>query len=56
MYGHFINVIISFLLVSASIFFFVVKPINLLISKSKKDIPVDPTTKRCVECLSEIPI
>lgn len=56
MYGHFINVIISFLLVSVSIFFFVVKPINLLISKSKKDVPVDPTTKRCVECLSEIPI
>lgn len=56
MYGHFLNVIISFVLVSASIFFFVVKPINLLISKSKKEAPSDPTTKRCPECLAEIPI
>lgn len=56
MYGHFINVLISFILVSGSIFFFVVKPINHLVSRSKKNIPVDPTTKRCPECLSEIPI
>ncbi len=56
MYGHFINVVISFLLISASIFFFIVKPINILISKSKKGVPADPTTKRCPECLSEIPI
>jgi large conductance mechanosensitive channel len=29
---------------------------NFLISKSKKGDPVDPTTKKCKECLSEIPI
>ncbi len=56
MYGHFINVLISFILVSGAIFFFVVKPINLLVSRSKKGIPSDPTTKRCPECLAEIPI
>lgn len=56
MYGHFINALISFLLVAFSIFFFVVKPMNLLISRSRKEPPTDPTTKKCLECLSEIPI
>lgn len=56
MYGEFLNVLISFVLVAAAIFFFVVKPMNFLILKSKKDAPVDPTTKKCPECLSEIPI
>ncbi len=56
MYGHFINAFISFLLVSVAIFFFVIKPMNFLISRSKKELPADPTTKKCPECLSEIPI
>lgn len=56
MYGHFINALISFLLVAGTVFFFVVKPMNLLVSKSRKEPPADPTTKKCSECLSEIPI
>jgi len=56
MYGDFINAIISFLLVAAAIFFFVVKPINMLISRARREPPADPTTKKCPECLSEIPI
>lgn len=56
MYGHFLNAIISFLLVAGAIFFFVIKPINILVSKSRKEPPADPTTKKCSECLSEIPI
>ena len=56
MYGHFINALISFVLVAAAIFFFVVKPMNVLITKSRREPPADPTTKKCNECLSEIPI
>ena len=57
MYGHFINALVSFVLVTGSVFFFVVKPMNMLISKSKKEpVPADPTTKKCKECLSEIPL
>lgn len=56
MYGHFLNALISFLLVASAVFFFVVKPMNMLIKKSKKETPADPTSKRCQECLSEIPI
>ena|SRR5258706_3271481 len=56
MYGHFINAIISFILVASSVFFFVIKPMNALIARSHKEPPADPTTKKCKECLSEIPI
>jgi len=56
MYGHFINALISFLLVAGAVFFFVVKPMNILIAKSRKEPPADPTTKKCRECLSEIPL
>jgi len=53
--GHFLNALISFLLISTAIFFFVVKPMNMLIARSRKEVPSDPTTKKCSECLSEIP-
>lgn len=56
LYGHFINALISFILVAGAIFFFVVKPMNMLIARSRKEPPADPTTKKCKECLSEIPI
>ena len=56
MYGHFINALISFVLVAGAVFFFVVKPMNMLIAKARKEPPADPTTKKCNECLSEIPL
>jgi large conductance mechanosensitive channel len=55
-YGHFINALISFLLVATAVFFFIVKPMNLLVSRSHKEPPADPSTKKCPECMSEIPI
>ncbi|MDD2657638.1 MAG: large conductance mechanosensitive channel protein MscL [Candidatus Pacebacteria bacterium] len=56
MYGHLINALISFVLVAGAVFFFVVKPMNLLVERSHKEPPADPTTKKCPECLSEIPL
>lgn len=55
LYGHFVNALISFLLVTGTVFFFVIKPMNLLIARSHKEAPADPATKKCLECLSEIP-
>jgi len=55
MIGHFVNALISFILIAASIFFFVIKPMNLLLARSKKEVPEIPTTKKCKECLSDIP-
>lgn len=56
MYGHFLNALISFFLVAGTIFFFIIKPMNMLISRSHQGPPADPTTKKCPQCLSEIPI
>ena len=56
MIGNFINSLISFLLVATAVFFFVVKPMNILIKRSHVEPPIDPTTKKCTECLSEIPL
>ena len=56
LYGDFINLLIAFLLIAAVIYFLVVLPINALIARSRKEPPADPTTKKCTECLSEIPI
>jgi len=55
--GDFINSVVSFLLIAAAIYFFVVVPVNALVSRMRKaPAPADPTTKKCPECLSEIPI
>lgn len=55
--GDFMNAVVSFLLIAAAVYFFVVTPINALVSRMRKaPAPADPTTKKCPECLSEIPI
>lgn len=56
MYGHLINAVISFVLVAAAIFLFVVKPMNIISSRMKKAEAATPTTKKCPECLSDIPL
>ena len=55
--GDFINAVVSFLLIAATVYFFVVTPINALVARMRKaPAPADSTTKKCPECLSEIPI
>jgi len=57
MYGAFLNALISFLLIAASVYFFVVAPMNAYVERRRRgEAPADPTTKKCPECLSEIPI
>ena len=56
LYGDFFNALIAFLVIAAVIYFLVIVPINALIARSRKEPPADPTTKKCTECLSEIPI
>jgi large conductance mechanosensitive channel len=55
--GDFINAFISFVLIAAAVYFFVVTPVNSLVARMHRDEkPADPTTKKCPECLSEIPL
>ena len=55
-YGNVINALISFLLVAAAVFFFVVKPVNALMARHKTEPEVESTTKDCPHCLSSIPV
>lgn len=54
-YGSFLNALISFVIVSAAIFFAVVKPVNHLMARAKRGQEKQPDTKNCPECLSEVP-
>jgi large conductance mechanosensitive channel len=56
LYGDFINAVISFVIVAAVIYFFVIAPFTALVARFHKEPPADPTTKKCPECMSEIPI
>ena len=55
-YGAFINALIAFLIIAAVVFFFVIKPVNLLMARFQPDTAVDVQTRACPECLSDIPI
>lgn len=56
-YGLFLNALIGFLLIAAAVYFFMVAPMNALKARQARGaVPPDPTTKKCPECLSEIPI
>jgi len=55
-YGDFLNALISFLLIAIAVYFFVVTPINALIARYRQEPTPDPTTRKCPECLSEVPI
>ena len=47
--------LITFVSIAAAVFFFVVKPVNMLMARRKTEPPVDETVRECPECLSEIP-
>ena len=46
---------IAFVLIAAAVFFLVVRPVNALMVRRRTELPVDPTTRDCPECLSSIP-
>ena len=54
-YGHFLNALLAFVLVAAVIFFLVLKPVNLLMSRHKVDTATEARTRSCPECLSDVP-
>jgi len=55
--GDFINALVSFVLIAAAVYYFIVLPMNAIMARLRRgEAPPDPTTKKCPECLSEIPI
>lgn len=55
MYGSFLNAVFSFVVVAAAIFFLVIKPVNTVMARMKKEGPEDETMRNCPECESVIP-
>lgn len=56
LYGDFLNQFISFLLISATVYFFFVLPIQALLKKVNPAKAAPPTTRPCPECLADIPL
>jgi large conductance mechanosensitive channel len=56
MVGDLINSVVSFIIEAAVVYFFIVLPMNQIMSRMKKGEKVDPEEKTCPECLSMIPI
>jgi large conductance mechanosensitive channel len=55
-YGEFLNVLIAFVLIAATLYFLVVVPVNTLIARVHPKPTEAPKTKLCPECLSDIPL
>ena len=55
-YGLFLNAVISFLLIAASVYFIFVLPINALLKRFMPAKAEPPKTKPCPECLTDIPL
>jgi large conductance mechanosensitive channel len=55
--GDFINAFLSFVLIAAAVYFFIVLPVNAFMARMRRgEAPPDPTTKKCPECMSEVAI
>ena len=55
-YGNFLNTVLTFVIIAAVVFFFVVVPINHLMAKRRTEPDVDSVNRDCPECLSSIPL
>jgi large conductance mechanosensitive channel len=55
-YGEFLNVLVSFLIVATVVFFLVVRPVNALVERTRREGGLDPSVRACPECRSEIPV
>ena len=54
-YGLFVQALLSFLVIAAVVYFFVVKPVQRLLDRFKTEPEPSDPTKQCPECLSSIP-
>jgi large conductance mechanosensitive channel len=55
LWGNILNDVLKFLITASVIYFFVVAPVNRLTARFKSSEPEPQPTKKCPECLSDIP-
>lgn len=56
LYGDFINALIAFMLIAAAVYYFMVLPINALMERFQPKPPAPAPTRKCPECLSDVPV
>jgi large conductance mechanosensitive channel len=54
LYGDFVNAIVSFIIVAAAVYFFVVLPVTHVLDRMSRN--KEATERECPECTSKIPI
>ncbi len=56
-YGNFVNLVITFIIIAAVVFFFIVRPVGRIRARLEPPpAPAAPTTKECPFCASNIPL
>lgn len=56
LWGNVLNDILTFLITAAVVYFFIVATMNRVTTRLKPSQPGPQTTRKCPECLSDIPI
>jgi large conductance mechanosensitive channel len=56
LWGNILNDVLSFLITAAVVYFVIVVPVNRLLAHQRPAEPQPQTTRKCPECLSDIPI
>jgi large conductance mechanosensitive channel len=51
-----VNAILQFLITAAVVYFLIVLPMNRLLARLKPSAPAPARTRKCPECLSDIPL
>ncbi len=54
--GDFVNALLSFILIAAVVYYFVVLPVGRLMARFSPEPPAPAPTRECQECLSKIPV
>jgi large conductance mechanosensitive channel len=54
LYGDFINEVITFVIIVAVVYFFVLLPLSKMLDRAKRN--EEATERECPECLTEVPI
>jgi large conductance mechanosensitive channel len=54
-YGNFLDALLSFLIIAVVIFYLVVKPVNALTARARREEEPESDEHPCPQCLSQIP-
>ena len=56
LWGNILNDVLTFLITAAVVYFVIVVPVNRLLARLRPAEPKPQTTRKCPECLSDIPV